>query len=407
MNNSTDRSEYALLHLRILIATALIVCSAFLVGCAKAEKKDGQPKRAAAPVRVAKVERRDVPFEVRAVGNAEAFAIVAIKSRVAGQLVNVRVREGQEVKAGELLFELDAKPFLERLRAAEAAVARDQAAEKQSQAEIARARAQAATARTQWERYQKLLKEGITAQQQAEEIRSASMAADAQLNVTMAGLESVRAAIRASEAQVAESKLELSYTKIEAPVSGTAGFLQTKAGNLVKENDTVALLTIAQHSPMYVSFAVPEQYLNEIRKYSSGGRKIAVDVVDENGRATAHGTLTVMDNAVDTTTGTIKLKALFPNQDRRLWPGQFVTVRMMLRVDEGALTVPNNAVQTGPDGRYVWVVRGDQTAEQRPVSALRTQEDITVLGAGIQEGETVVVSGQLRVAPNAPLRVTP
>jgi multidrug efflux system membrane fusion protein len=201
--------------------------------------------------------------------------------------------------------------------------------------------------------------------------------------------------------------LELSYTKIEAPVSGTAGFLQTKAGNLVKENDTVALLTIAQHSPMYVSFAVPEQYLNEIRKYSSGGRKIAVDVVDENGRATAHGTLTVMDNAVDTTTGTIKLKALFPNQDRRLWPGQFVTVRMMLRVDEGALTVPNNAVQTGPDGRYVWVVRGDQTAEQRPVSALRTQEDITVLGAGIQEGETVVVSGQLRVAPNAPLRVTP
>ena len=407
MNNSTDRSEYALIHLRIPIATALIVCSVFLAGCAKAEKKDGQPKRAAAPVRVAKVERRDVPFEVRAVGNAEAFAIVAIKSRVAGQLVNVRVREGQEVKAGDLLFELDAKPFLERLRAAEAALARDQAAEKQSQAEIARARAQAATARTQWERYQKLLKEGITAQQQAEEIRSASLAADAQLNVTMAGLESVRAAIRAGEAQVAESKLDLSYTKIEAPVSGTAGFLQTKAGNLIKENDTVALLTIAQHSPMYVSFAVPEQYLNEIRKYSSGGRKIAVDVLDENGGATAHGTLNVMDNAVDTTTGTIKLKALFPNQDRRLWPGQFLTVRMMLRVDEGALTVPNNAVQTGPDGRYVWVVRGDQTAEQRPVTALRTQEDITVLGAGIQEGETVVVSGQLRVAPNAPLRVTP
>ena len=259
----------------------------------------------------------------------------------------------------------------------------------------------------QWERYQKLLKEGITAPQQAEESRSASLAADAQVNVTMAALESTRAAIRADEAQVAEAKLDLSYTKIEAPVSGTAGFLQSKAGNLVKENDTAALLTIAQHSPMYVSFAVPEQFLNEIRNYSSGGRKLAVEALDESGSVMARGNLEVMDNAVDTTTGTIKLKALFPNRDRRLWPGQFVTVRLMLRVDSGALTVPTSAVQAGPDGRYVWVVTADQKAELRPVTAVRTQGDVTILGEGIQEGETVVLSGQLRVAPGVPLRVTP
>lgn len=392
---------------RILIV-ALTACSLFVAACTKEEQKDGQPKRAAAaPVRVAKVERKDVPFEVRAVGNAEAFSMVAIKSRVAGQIIHVRVREGEEVKAGALLFELDPKPFVERLRAAEGALARDQAAEKQSLAEIQRATAQAAQARVQRERYQKLLKEGIAAAQQAEEIRSASLSAEAQLNVTKAALESVRAAIRAGEAQVAAAKLDLSYTRIEAPVGGTAGFLQTRTGNLVKENDTTALMTIAQHSPMYVSFAVPEQHLNEIRKYSSGGRKLVVDVLDEAAAVTAHGALDVMDNTVDSTTGTIKLKALFPNKDRRLWPGQFVTVRMMLRVDAGALTVPNNAVQAGPDGPYVWVVRGDKTAELRPVAVLRTQREFTVLGDGIQEGETVIVSGQLRVAPNAPVRVTP
>ena len=393
---------------RPILIVALATCGLLIAACTKEERKDGQPKRAfAAPVRVALAERKDVPFEVRAVGNAEAFSIVAIKSRVAGQIIHVRVREGEEVKAGALLFELDPKPFIERLRAAEAALARDQAAEKQSQAEIQRATAQAAQARVQWERYQKLLKEGIAAQQQAEEIRSASLSAEAQLNVTKAALESVRAAIRAGEAQVAEAKLDLSYTKLDAPVGGTAGFIQTRTGNLVKENDTTALMTIAQHSPMYVSFAVPEQHLNEIRKYSAGGRKLVVDVLDEGGTVTAHGALDVMDNTVDSTTGTIKLKALFPNKDRRLWPGQFVTVRMMLRVDTGALTVPNNAVQAGPDGRYVWVVRGDKTAELRPVTVLRTQGEFTVLGGGIQEGETVIISGQLRVAPNAPVRVTP
>lgn len=390
----------------VVVASALVVCCLAAAGCAKEEAKTGTASRAAAPVRVAKVERRDMPFEVRAVGNAEAFSVVQIKSRVAGQLMAMHVQEGHEVKAGTLLFELDPKPFVERLRAAEATLARDQAAEKQSLAEIERAKAQSANARAQWERYQKLLKEGIAAPQQAEEVRSAALASEAQLNVTRAGLDSVRAAIRAGEAQVAEAKLELSYTKIEAPVGGTVGFVQTKVGNLVKENDT-AMLTIAQHSPMYVSFAVPEQYLNEIRRYSAGGRKLAVEVVDDSGAVASRGTLEVMDNTVDPTTGTIKLKALFPNQDRRLWPGQFVTVRLMLRVDAATLTVPNNAVQTGPDGRYVWVVRENKTAELRPVTALRSQGEFTVLGEGVKEGETVIISGQLRVAPDAPVRVTP
>lgn len=390
------------------LVAALLVPLLVAAGCGRrtAAAKGDAPKRApAASVRVAKVERRDVPFDVRAVGNAEAFSTVSIKSRVAGQLMAVRVREGEEVKAGATLFEIDPQPFQEKLRAAEAALARNRAQEQQSLAEIERARAQAANARAQWDRYQKLLQEGIAAPQQAEEVRSASLAANAQVNVQLASLESVRAAIRADESQIAQAKLELSYTTITAPVHGTAGFLQTKAGNLIRENDAAALLTLSQHSPMYVSFAVPEQHLREIRSYSSGGRGLVVEVIDEQGNVQATGRLAVMDNSVDSTTGTIKLKALFPNQDRRLWPGQFVQVRMKLRVDSGALTVPGNAVQTGPEGPYVWVMRADSTAELRKVTAVRTYGGLALLGKEMQEGETVVISGQLRVAPGTPLRV--
>ncbi|HBY64243.1 MAG TPA: efflux RND transporter periplasmic adaptor subunit [Solibacterales bacterium] len=393
-------------HLILLAAIAVVTCS-----CARdaaADKKGaGQKKRAAAPVRVAQVERRDVPFEVRAVGNAEAVSVVAIKSRVAGQLIKMHVREGEDVKAGALLLEIDPLPFFEQVRAAEATLARDQALEKQAMAEIERAKAQAANARAQWERYQQLLKEGIAARQQADEFRTAAAAADAQLNAVRASLESARAAIRTDEARLAQVKLELGYTKIYSPVTGAAGFIAIKAGNLVKENDSVSLVNIAQVSPMYVSFAVPEQYLPDIRRYGFSGAKLPVDALNEAGAVLAQGMLEVIDNAVDTTTGTIKLKASFPNQDRRLWPGQFVSVRVRLRVDAGALTLPNSAVNSGAEGRFVWIVRGDRTAEMRKVAVARVHNDRTILSDGVQEGETVVTSGQLRVASGAPVQVLP
>jgi multidrug efflux system membrane fusion protein len=367
-------------------------------------KQGGQKKQMAAMVRVAPVELRDVPLDLQAVGNAEAFAVVAIKSRVTGQLTKVRVREGASVAEGELLFEIDPQPFIEQLRAVEATLARDRAGEQQALAEIERARAQSATAGAQWERYQELLKQGIAARQQAEEIRAAAKSAEANVKVAAAALESARAAIRADEARVAQAKLDLSYTKILAPSAGRAGFLLVKAGNLVRANET-ELVSIAQVAPIFVTFAVPERHLAEIRAAGAGGRNLAAEVVQEDGSVLAQGRLDVIDNAVDTTTGTIKLKAIFPNRDRLLWPGQFVSVRLRLRVDSQVTSVPKTAIQVGPEGEYVWVVSPEKTAEQRMVEVARTRNDVAVVRSGLKQGESVITFGHLKVAPGVPIQV--
>ena len=388
-------------------ALALVVSAAFLwlLSCAgeqtAAQGKAAQKKRAAVPVRVARAERQDVPFEIRAIGNVEAWSNVALKSRVAGQLLKVHIRDGEDVKEGQLLFEIDPLPFLEQVRAAEAALARDVAAEKQSQAAIARAQAQAENARAQADRHLALFREGVAAREQADQFRTAADAAEAQLNAERAALESARAAFHADEARLAEAKLHLSYTKIHAPISARAGFVGIKAGNLVKENDSIALVHLLQITPAYVSFSVPEQFLSEIRGYAASAG-LPVEAIDEaSGRKIGSGRLDVIDNSVDVATGTIRLKAEFPNSDRRLWPGQFVNVRLLLRTDAGILTVPNAAVQSGPEGRYVWLVTADQTAEMRRVEVPRTQGDLAVVASGLADGDTVITAGQLRVTKGA------
>jgi len=389
------------------LAAALAAACLCLLSCSgqqtAAQGKAAQKKRAAVPVRVARAEKRDVPFEIRAIGNVEAWSSVALKSRVAGQLLKLHIRDGEDVREGQLLFEIDPLPFLEQVRAAEAALARDVAAEKQSQAAIARAMAQAENARAQADRHLALFREGVAAREQADQFRTAAEALEAQLNAERAALESARAAIRADEARLAEAKLQLGYTRIVAPISARAGFINIKAGNLVKENDSVALVTLHQITPVYASFSVPEQFLGEIRRYAASA-DLPVEAIDEtSGGKIASGRMEVIDNSVDVATGTIRLKAAFPNSDRRLWPGQFVNVRMLLRTDAGALTVPNAAVQTGPDGRYVWLVTPARTAEMRPVQVARTQGDLAVVSSGLAEGDTVITAGQLRVTKGVQL----
>ncbi len=391
-----------------LTAIVVVLCL-FAANCSRptsgAPAKGAGKQRSAAGVRVAKAERRDVAFELRAIGNVEAWSTVAIKSRVAGQLQKVHVRDGAEVKEGDLLFEIDPLPFLESVRGAEAALARDVAAEKQAEAAIVRSQAQVANARSQADRYTALFREGIGAREQMDQFRTAAEAQDAQLNADKAALESARAAMRADESRLAEAKLQLSYTKIHAPGSGRAGFVGVRAGNLVKDNDSTPLVTILQIVPVWVSFGVPEQHLNEIRKAASG-RQLQVQVIEETGGAVqATGYLDVIDNTVDAATGTIKLKARFENNARALWPGQFVTVLARLRTDRGALTVPNTALQDGPDGRYVWVMTPGGTADMRFVQVARVQGSEAVLTGGLEDGETVVTFGQLGIRKGAPLRI--
>lgn len=387
------------------LAVGLIVIAAsFLAGCTKTAPAAAATKqRPAAAVRVAKVERRDVPLELRAIGNVEAMSQVAVKSRVAGQLLKAHVQDGAEVKDGDLLFEIDPLPFIESVRAAEAALARDQAAEKQAQAAIARAQAQLVNARAQASRYSALFREGIGAREQMDQYTTAAEAQEAQLNAERAALESARAAIRADEARLAEARLQLGYTKIHAPAAGRAGFIGIRPGNLVRENDSTPLVTILQLAPVWVSFAVPEAHLSSIRR-ESAARRLPVQASEDGGGPPSAGWLDVIDNAVDVTTGTIKLKARFDNASRTLWPGQFVNVVLRLKSDQGAITIPNQALQDGPDGRYVWVVE-QGTARMRTVEAARAQGDWAVIAKGLSEGETVITFGQLGVREGSPVRI--
>jgi multidrug efflux system membrane fusion protein len=390
------------------LARATLACLLLLAACtrqpANPTKGPGM-MRGAAPVRVAKAERRDVPFELRAIGNVEAWSAVAVKSRVSGQLLKVHVRDGADVREGDLLFEIDPLPFVENVRAAEAALARDIAAEKQSLANIARVQAQAANARAQADRYTALFREGIGAREQMDQYRTAADAQDAQLNAERAALDSARAAMRADEARLAEARLQLGYTKIHSPVAGRAGFVNLKAGNLVRENDTSALVTILQIAPIWVTFSVPEQHLNAIRK-EFAARKLSTLVISEDtGQTVASGVLDVIDNAVDTATGTIRLKARFDNAARALWPGQFVNVLLQLRTDTNALTVPDAAVQAGPEGRYVWIVTADNKAQMRPVEVARAHGNLSVIAKGLEAGETVITFGQLGVRDGVPVRI--
>ena len=344
-------------------------------------------------------------MEIRGIGNVEAYSSVAVKSRVAGQLMRVHVRDGQNVQQNQLLFEIDPLPFEAQLRQAEANVARDRAMEKQAEASIAQSRAQASQARVQAERYATLAKEGITSREQTEQFRSVAEAAAAGVNANVSALESARAAIRADEARVAEAKLSLGYTKINAPISGHIGAVMIKEGNLVKENDTTPLVTILQVTPVYVSYAVPEKWIEEIRTYMRS-RSLAVLAMSEGSQRPDTGVLDSIDNSVDSTTGTIRLKAKFSNKSLSLWPGGFANVVMTLRTERGALVVPAQAVQNRQEGPYVWIAKRDMTAELRPVKVSRTQGDLAVIASGVETGERVITEGQLRITPGAKLTVS-
>ncbi len=356
------------------------------------------------PVSVAVAATEAVPFEVRAVGTVEPYSTVQVKSQVEGPLLNVRFAEGSQVKQGELLFEIDPRPFQETLRQAEAAVARDAAQQRQAEATLGRDRAQLANAEAERSRYDQLLKEGITARQQYDQVRANYEAMAETIRADQASIETAKAAIEADKAAVSRARLDLSYTKIAAPVSGRTGTLLVHPGNLVKANDS-ALVVINQIEPVFVSFGVPEEHLPAIRARSAAG-KLPVEATVQDAAQPAEGWLSVVDNTVDPNTGTIRLKSQFANRDRRLWPGQFVNV--VLRLDRAEATVvPSEALQAGQQGQFVYIVKQDQTVDFRPVAPGRTVNGKTVISKGVNPGETVVTDGQLRLFPGAKIQPVP
>lgn len=353
----------------------------------------------AVPVTVATAAQRSVPIELRPIGNVESYSSIPVKAQISGELMSIRFTEGQDVKKGELLFQLDPRPYDQALHQAEANLTRDIAQEKQAEANLARDLAQAQNARTQAARYSALAADGVVSKEQNEQMRTSSSAADDSARADQAAIESARAAMLADKAAVETAKLNLDYCEIRSPLDGRTGSLQVKTGSLIKAQADTAMVTINQISPTYVTFSVPEDQLAQIRKSMAQGPLEVEAYVPSDPGNPARGRLSFVDNTVDNTTGAIKLKATFPNTDRKLWPGQFVNVILTVGSDVNATLVPSEAIQNGQQGSYAFLVKPDHTVEMRPVTVGRTVGRETVIAKGIAPGETVVTDGQLRLGP--------
>jgi multidrug efflux system membrane fusion protein len=316
----------------------------------------------------------------------------------------VAFTEGQSVNKGDLLFVIDQRPYQEALRQAEAAVNRDRAAIAQAQAALARDTAQAKFAETDAARYAELQKAGVVSRSQSDQLRTNAEATRESARATQASIESARAALEADLAAVAAARLNLSYCQIHAPISGRAGNLLVHAGNLVRVND-VPMVVIHQLRPVFVSFSLPEQHLAATRRLSAN-RRLAVRVFSQdNPNVPSEGFLSVIDNTVDAATGTIRLKATFDNANGALWPGQFVNVVLTLDTIQNATVVPAVAVQNGQQGQFVYVVKPDNTVESRIVKVGRAFGTRMIIEQGVAPGDTVVVDGQLRLAPGFKVRI--
>ena len=350
------------------------------------------------PVTVATAVHRDVPVEVQVIGNVEAYTTIMVKAQVGGELMAVHFNEGDFVKKGDVLFEIDRRPLEASLNQAIANVARDQAALGQAQANLAKDNASAKYADAQAKRYADLAQSGIMSRDQAEQLRANADAVLQAVVADQAAIESAKASLGAGQAAVEQAKVQLSYTTIRSPIVGRTGNLAVKQGNVVMAN-SVDMLTINQIEPIYVTFSVPEAQLNLIKNYMGQG-KLAVKAKPQNeASAEETGTLTFIDNTVDATTGTIKLKGTFSNSDHKLWPGQFVRVTLRLTTQQNAVVIPNEAVQAGQNGQFVYVVKQDRSVEVRPVvQGQRVDQDL-VIQQGLEAGEVVVTEGQLRLGP--------
>ncbi|HUK35314.1 MAG TPA: efflux RND transporter periplasmic adaptor subunit [Vicinamibacterales bacterium] len=358
----------------------------------------------AVPVVTTKVTERDVPVDIAAIGNVEAYTTISVRSQVTGQLEAADFREGDFVKKGQVLFTIDRRPFEAALQQAEANLTRDQALLTQAEAQLARDGAQAEYAQLTAERQASLLGRGIVSKDVSEQARAAADANAAGVKADRAAVESARAQLDSQKAAVDTAKVQLDYCIIKSPIDGKTGNLTVKTGNLVTAN-TTELMTIAQVEPIFVTFSVPALQLGAVRQ-RFGKERIAVSVTPQDGlTAAVDGALDFIDNSVDVTTDTIKLKGKFDNNDRRLWPGQFARVSIRITTLPHALVLPNQAVQTGQDGQFVFVVKSDSTVDQQPITTGQRIGDDVVVEKGLQAGQVVVTEGQLRLEAGTKVQV--
>jgi multidrug efflux system membrane fusion protein len=344
----------------------------------RANERKGAKGPPATPVTVESVQQEIVPLRLQGIGNVEAYATVAVKARTDGQIMEVGFKEGEEVRKGQVLFKIDPRPYEAALRQAEANALRDTAASQQ--------------ARSQERRYQDLLDKNFISKEAYAQIRTNAATAEATASASQAALDN--------------AKLNVEYCTIRAPIEGYAGKIQIQLGNLVKANDVNPLVVVNQVHPIYVNFAVPEQRLAEVREYMASGSLAVEALAPGSDRAAATGILIFVDNAVDPSTGTIRLRARFLNKENALWPGQFVGVSVRLFEQPDAIVISSTAVQTGPEGQYVYVVGKDQLVDVRKITVQRTEGERTIVASGLTKGEQVVTRGQLRLGPKTRVQIS-
>lgn len=348
-----------------------------VAGCGKKAAPGGAAKGGgAAPVIVGQVQRKVVPLVIDAIGSVEPIRTTSVRSQVSGVVTRIAIQEGQDVKEGDLLIQIDPRPFQNALNSANA--------------DRERILVQLETARAQVKRYQTLSAEAMISKEQFQKIQDDERALAAQA--------------LAADSAVANATLQLEYASIRAPISGRTGNLNIHEGDLVRGNESGFLVSINQLSPIYVTFGVPQQHLSALNRYRATGTLDIAAFPPGRDEKAENGQLTFVDNIVDSTTGTLKLKGTFPNESQRLWPGQFAMVNVTLAAPE-VLVVPSSAIQTSQTGQHVFVVKADKTAELRPVTVERTLGTDAVITQGLTEGETIVTDGQLRVIPGRPVEI--
>jgi multidrug efflux system membrane fusion protein len=339
--------------------------------------RGGGPNAPAVPVATAPVIQKAVPLTVQGIGTVIAASTVTVRAQVTGEMTSVHFVEGDEVQQGQVLVEIDKRPLEAALQQAQAALDRDIA--------------QSANAKAQAARYQDLLKRGIATREQVDQI--------------VANAAAIEATVGSDRAAVDNAKVQLNYATIRAPLTGKTGLLQVHPGNLVRATDTTPIVTINKITPVYVSFAVPEALLPELKRYMARGKLAVTASVPSDDGPPSKGLINFIDNAVDVTTGQIKVKGTFANTDRKLWPGQFVNVDVTLSSEPNAIVVPTLAVQTGQQGTYVFVIKPDKTADLRPVVVERSNGEFSVIKKGLTPGETVVTDGHLRLVQGSRVNI--
>lgn len=398
-----------------VFVTAILISSCVLSSCGSAStdvgdgkggKGKGKGKNAggAVPVEIGKVVLKNVPVDISVVGNVEAYSVVTVRAQTGGMLTKVNFQEGDYVKKDDVLFQIDRRPLEGQMKSATANLQKSTALELQAEANLNRDSANAKYAKEQSERYMKLVEQGIFAKEQGEQLKSNADALAQLLEADKAAINSAKAQMESDQSAINNLNIQLGYTTVPAPMDGRTGNISQKAGNIITAS-TTDLAIINQVEPIYVTFSVPEARLAEVKRYSEGG-KLPVTARAQDGTGDIEqGELSFIDNAVDTSTGTIKLKGTFQNKAHKLWPGQFVNVGLRLTMRNNAVVVPNQAVQTGQDGTYVYVVGEDRTVSVVPVTTGPRIDQDMVIDKGLQGGETVVTEGQLRLQPGSRVQI--